>query len=775
MDDAQETARYFRYWGKAGKGDAAEHFHLLAYHALDVAAVGEVLLARHRPWREMLSTRLGLPAGTLKAWHRYFLALHDLGKFSYRFQGLRRDLVHRLQGKSTLDRYTQRHDSLGWLLWSEHLSGAVVDAGRLGTEANRSWRRAFDTWIQAVTGHHGQPPKDLVQQRVLVGDQFLPEDREAARQFVLACADLLMPETPAGPLPDSNAFRQAVTPLSWWLAGIAILCDWLGSGRDPTEYRADPMPLPAYWHEHALPFAEQALEHSGVVPLEPVGRSFSALFAPDIAKPSALQQMAERIPLESGPGLYIVEEVTGSGKTEAALMLAHRLITAGRADGLYIGLPTMATSNAMFKRIVERKTHLKLYTERPALLLSHSASRMQQPAGRRDPLTASYPEADYSKDEESAATQRGAWLSDHRKTALLADLGVGTLDQALLGAIYSRHQALRLLGLARKVLIVDEVHACDDYMQRLLEGLLQFHAAIGGSAILLSATLPAESRRRLAEAYCKGLGRTAPELGGKDYPLLTRVAASGAEEIPLQTRPEVARRVQVRLVQDRTQVHEHLAAAHRDGRCACWIRNTVGDALTAVGELLEAGIPSDAVDLFHARFALGDRLDIEGRVLDRFGLESGPEQRSGRILVATQVVEQSLDLDFDLMVSDLAPIDLLIQRAGRLRRHPRTADGRWTTTKDGRGTPTLYVLSPEPTGEPKTDWYSASFPAAAHVYRDHGRLWLTARLLQDLGGIATPDEARVLIEGVYGPGLKGSGLSFTHCLIARPLLPNGLV
>jgi len=753
-----------RYWGKAGRGDAAERFHLLAYHALDVAAVGEVLLARHLAWKELLATRLGMSPATLQAWHRYFLALHDIGKFSYRFQALRPDLLHRLQAKSTRDRYTQRHDSLGWLLWSEDLSCAIVDAAWLGMEPNRGWHVGFDAWIQAVTGHHGQPPKDLLQQHVLLSDQFLPEDREAARQFALACAELLIPEIPANPLPDAKAFRQAVTPLSWWLAGIAVLCDWLGSGRDPAEYRADPMPLSIYWHKYALPFAERALTHSGVLPLKPVQHSFGELFK-DITKPSPLQEKAEQIPLASGPTLYIVEEVTGSGKTEAALMLAHRLIADGRADGLYMGLPTMATSNAMFQRILGQETHLKLYSEPPALLLSHSASRMQAPRPQRDLLPSACAEDDYAKDEDSAATQRGAWLSDHRKKTLLADLGVGTLDQALLGAIYSRHQSLRLVGLARKVLIVDEVHACDDYMQRLLEGLLEFHGAIGASAILLSATLPAQSRQRLAAAYCKGLGYQAPDLAATDYPLLTRIAAAGADEIPLQTRPEVARRVQVRLLHDPTRVHKHLAAAHSKGRCACWIRNTVGDALDAVRELREAGIPADAIDLFHARFALGDRLDIETRVLHRFGPKSGPDQRRGRILVATQVVEQSLDLDFDLMISDLAPIDLLIQRAGRLCRHPRTVDGRLAADNE-RGTPVLYVLTPEPTDEPQADWYSACFPAAAHVYKHHGRLWLTARLLQNLGAIVMPGEARALIEGVYGPGGSES--------IPPSLIPNAL-
>ena len=133
VHNTRETPRFFEYWGKAGKGDAVGCFHLLPYHALDVAAVGDVLLRRHLPWRDMLAARLGLSQAILLAWHRYFLALHDLGKFSYRFQALRCDLLRKLQDKATGDRYTQRHDSLGWLLWSEDLSSAIVDGAFSGS------------------------------------------------------------------------------------------------------------------------------------------------------------------------------------------------------------------------------------------------------------------------------------------------------------------------------------------------------------------------------------------------------------------------------------------------------------------------------------------------------------------------------------------------------------------------------------------------------------------------------------------------------------------
>ena len=147
--------------------------------------------------------------------------------------------------------------------------------------------------------------------------------------------------------------------------------------------------------------------------------------------------------------------------------------------------------------------------------------------------------------------------------------------------------------------------------------------------------------------------------------------------------------------------------------------------------------------LFHARFALADRLAIEREVTGSFGKHSSPDERRGQILVATQVVEQSLDLDFDVIVSDLAPIDLLMQRAGRLWRHAR---------EERRGCPELVVVGPEAEQDADEDWFKRTFPRASHVYQDHARIWLTADVLLRRGCIETPGDARDLIEAVYGDG-----------------------
>jgi CRISPR-associated endonuclease/helicase Cas3 len=211
----------------------------------------------------------------------------------------------------------------------------------------------------------------------------------------------------------------------------------------------------------------------------------------------------------------------------------------------------------------------------------------------------------------------------------------------------------------RKVMLVDEVHACDAYMQPLLCNLLRAHAMAGGSAILLSATLPQSQRQQLLDAFSEGLHVPNQRLESNDYPLLTHYIGESPVEKPLETRPSVRRCVRVDFVENQQAVEHCLADAVDSGQCACWIRNTVADAREAYIHL-KTSHPDWQIDLFHARFALADRLAIEQRVLERFGKSSNQGQRAGQILIATQVVEQSLDLDFDRLITDLGPIDLII-------------------------------------------------------------------------------------------------------------------
>nr|WP_305891034.1 CRISPR-associated helicase Cas3' [Methylomonas sp. WSC-7] len=522
------------------------------------------------------------------------------------------------------------------------------------------------------------------------------------------------------------------------------------------------MPLADYWQTIALPEAEQALAGLPKPPLAGQFQTVQTLF-PFIQQPTPLQQYAVDEPLTDQPQLFILEDVTGAGKTEAALILAQRLIANGLAQGLYIGLPTMATANAMYQRLGKVYRGFYQPAEQPSLVLAHGARELSQ--AFRDSVLLSeqhHADADYQtgknpdEQELSATAYCNAWVADSRKKALLADVGVGTLDQALLAVLPARHQSLRLLGLANKILLVDEVHAYDSYMQKLLSALLQAHARQGGSAILLSATLPQNLREKLVAAFQRGLDLPVPNLSDPAaYPLATHVPAQQTEtpiDTPIDTRPEVKRTVKVARLDSQDEVIDKILQANQQGQCVCWIRNTVKSAREAYQRLLGSGVPAEQLSLFHSRFAMIDRQTIENRTLQIFGETSSHASRKGQILIATQVVEQSLDLDFDVLISDLAPIDLLIQRAGRLRRHIRDVLGnrqRETDAEDGRGIPVFYLYSPAPNEDAASDWLKTDHAGTQAVYPHVGQLWLSARLLEKAAGFSMPDDARDLIEGVY--------------------------
>ena len=728
------------FWGKARPHDpTGPAWHPLVFHCLDVAAVGEVLLTRHRGLAGSLAALLGLPRHEAVQLLRFLLCLHDIGKFAKRFQAKEPSLYPGCFDDDPGGQPGGYDHGAGGLRLFDATDPAAF--GLSGGSGVRAWRPL----VSAVMGHHGSPPEPgSIASYVALRVEFGRAGIDAACAFVRQMYDLFaLPEQ----LPILD--RRLVTPASYAVAGLAVLADWIGSNQEWFPYRAPSADLDAYWND-AQERAARAVDESGVSPasVRPTLLNYEELIGTN-ATPSPMQQWARAVDLPAAPGLFLIEDETGSGKTEAALMLAHRLLKSGRADGLYVALPTMATANAMFDRLAAAYRCLFTADADPSIALAHGARDMH--AGFRAAMArGGRHEAHYANagaaaaaSDVTASTACAAWIADDRRRAFLADAGAGTIDQALLSVLPSRHQSLRLLGLMRRVLVLDEVHAYDAYMQRELETLLEFQARLGGSVILLSATLPALTRRRLVTAFRKGVTDDGSETTPRDdvvdmnYPLAT-LCAVDVSSTPVPGRSGRARALPVRFIGTREDAVREILRAARAQRAVLYVRNTVDDALDAYEALKRSGL---GPMLFHARFALADRLKIENEVVRRFGKHGRPFERAGQVLVATQVVEQSLDLDFDVVVTDLAPIDLLIQRAGRLWRHHRP---------DRSGRPEFLVVGPEPIADAPEDWFTRSFPRAAFVYRDHARLWLSAWKLKETGVIDSPRGLRELIEAVYG-------------------------
>ncbi len=623
--------------------------------------------------------------------------------------------------------------------------------------------------LRAIAGHHGRPPATL--DGPLRPKVACRACLAAARRFTEAALSAIAPP----PLPVLD--ERAIAALAWWLAGLTTLADWIGSGRRwfaPVD-AASHADLVAYWHE-AQAKAARAVSEAGLsVSSHSASGGITGLFPGVVARP--LQHWAECVALPVGPALFVIEDATGAGKTEAALVLAHRLLAAGRGQGLFFALPTMATANAMHERLAPAYGRLFAPGTTPSLVLAHGRRALNPRftdsilAGVADPARdmVADPAQDGVADpaDQPAGGQCAAWIADDRRKVFLAEIGVGTIDQALMAVLPARHAMLRLVGLAQRVLIVDEAHAYDAYMTTELKRLLHFHAALGGSAIVLSATLTARQRGGLCEAFRVGLGTPAGHRLGvaAAYPLGTVASASAilAEPIPAASR----RRVAVTRLDAPGDAVDALDAAARQGAAVAWVRNTVDDAIAAAEMLRARG--HDPL-LFHARFAMGDRLDVERRVLRRFGKAATAEERRGQVLVATQVVEQSLDLDFDLMVSDLAPADLVIQRAGRVWRHERGQ-------RPVAG-PRLLLLAPEPVAGPTTAWLGEALRGTGFVYRDLAMLWRSARALLAAGVIETPENVRALVEAAFDrdrPDAEPAAFArSTNDAIARALRDGGV-
>jgi len=366
-------------------------------------------------------------------------------------------------------------------------------------------------------------------------------------------------------------------------------------------------------------------------------------------------------------GLVILEAPMGCGKTETALMTAEQLAGKQQCAGVFFGLPTQASSNGIFPRVESWVDSLgQENQEKLSLRLSHGKAALNE---EFQSLSRNCSEGIDLDGEKTKYVYVNEWFSG-RKKAMLDDFIVGTVDHLLLMALKQKHLMLRHLGFSKKVVIIDEVHAYDAYMGQYLYMVLQWLGAYKVPTIILSATLPIERRKDLMKYYLKGRGIKEKDIGNFDflkaesYPLLTFSKGSEVESFS-DFQEEKEKKVTLYQLDEENLV-DTVKSLGKNGAVIGIIVNTVGRAQRITKDLLEA-FPEEEVHLLHSRFIDTDRIKKEEELLKKIGKNA--ERPKCFIVVGTQVIEQSLDIDFDLMISDLCPVDLLIQRIGRLHRH----------------------------------------------------------------------------------------------------------
>ncbi len=711
-------SRLLQLWGKTTKKNP-DLFHPALYHLFDVAHVAQQLLSTRASsrWRQILATGLNADGDTLVEWLPYLVALHDIGKISVPFQILNEKQRTRLQGEGfVFGRATKRE---GQKLHHSLVGRMVLQ--NIMHDWPQNLKVAFE---EMVSGHHGLFQMDTREQQR--DFRWLKEAEEWShlRQRAIDILESYLRQHWPDPLP--NPANQSAAMMA--LTGFCILCDWLGS--DKKYFTPAPLVSLTDYIRLSRQQAYKRVQEAGFFAKAETTAptQFTQLFDDLDGPPRPVQAAIEAIPdgLLEQPTLTIIESPTGEGKTEAAKLLARRIGAKRGYDEIYFALPTTATSNAMFERV---KDHVekRLGLSKNLVRLIHGQDFLDDEDDSIQPMESVEPGQD-SPSESPALT----WF-EPKKKALLAPIGVGTIDQAELAALNVRHNALRMLGLAGKTIILDEVHAYDTYMTTIIKRMLTWLGTLGSSVILLSATLPTARRKELAQAFAGDSAKSIENLA--DYPSLLTISASGCHtDTPDPVQPDKSITLHLKdFVDDAAQQKAAwLVEQVAQGGCVCWMTNTVKRAQQIYQHLLEMSRSDVTCDLLHARFPLAERKKREMAIMARYG-KTGQRPEKG-IVVGTQVLEQSLDLDFDVMITDLAPIDLVLQRAGRLHRHEREA-----ATRYRHQTPYLYV--------------NTTLAEADKTVYDDYILQKTLQVLNDIAAtrqtLTLPADYRTLIEEVY--------------------------
>ena len=713
-------------------------WHSLIDHMTDVAACFNRISNCHSIRRALdvsatrVLTEIDIARLTVLAF------LHDLGKANSGFQAKR--------WKSEADipsgwpvRIHAGHGAEAFKLFAEP---SAADAFAPLADQLCTWGDSCDCLLIASISHHGRPVKEGqgIDRKIWKSSPGV-YNPSATLQEIAARAPAFYPHAfdPGGePLPGAPAFAHL-------FAGLVQLADWLGS-----DTRFFPFTEPG--EDRAITAPRRAAEAVAAIGLDAddwrsalVARAPSFTTTFDVAAARPIQAAMDDDTL--GP-LVILESETGSGKTEAALWRFISLFQAGLVDSLYFALPTRVAATQLYKRVTD--TIDRLWPENPPLAVRALPGYVCADGSDATPL------ADFKvlwADDPGDDQASRRWAAESAKRFLAAPIAVGTVDQALLSALQVRHAHLRYSLLARSLLVVDEVHASDAYMTVLLERLLRTHLGCGGQALLLSATLGSSARSRYVALVAKTpakRGHAMPFAAAcqAPYPAISDSQRIRAAEGIGQTK-EVCWTARD-LIDSPEQIAQLAIDAAAQGAKVLIIRNTVPAAIATLAALEKSGAEpgwlfrvNGVVTLHHSRFSRQDRPQLDAAI----GTQLGKRRPCGAlIVVGTQTLEQSLDIDADLLITDLCPMDVLLQRIGRLHRHARPVEARPGPFRGALAwvlTPKDHDLSPMLT---RAQHGLGRFHDGGGVYADLRILEATRSLIGERPHITIPDDNRHLVE-----------------------------
>ncbi len=759
MSGDRVEADYVRkFWAKAQpyRQRGPERIHLLEHHLADVGACFEALSAQPTI-RQRLARSGGLDNlhDATAARLALFAALHDVGKVNIGFQTqIWQDADHPA-GRHGPGRAGHYHE-LAPVLREEDCATAKWFFESLGWwwDATESWdNRCGETVCAlfiAALSHHGQPlpleghlnsnSKLWRSYGNLRPQEYVRRIGELARQWF---PDAFTDGAP--PLPSSPEFQHH-------FLGLCTLADWIGSNEELFPFCDEPR------DDYMAEARQRAKDAVAAIGLDLEKQrdglanglaDFPALFG---FTPNAIQQAAAETPLHEP--LVIIESETGSGKTEAALSRFARMYEARLVDGLYFALPTRSAATQLHTRVTRFVDRMFPERARPETVLA-------VPGYVRAGDIGGHHLQNYEvwwDDHPDGAARSRRWAAESSKRYLAAQIAVGTVDQAMMAALKVKHAHMRAACLSRNLLVVDEVHASDTYMRRIIKALLDAHLGAGGYALLMSATLGSSARRQWLTTKRLNLDDAPPlnEALISPYPSVS-VRAAGGENISAAGENRQRKTVSISaqpVIHDFDQAAALALQAARAGAKTLIIRNTVSHAISTQQSLKQAAGDDNRLlfsvngmaALHHSRFAAQDRRALDTEVEKRLGKCAAP---GAVIVVGTQTLEQSLDIDADLLITDLCPVDVLLQRIGRLHRHQR--GGR----PAGYEAPACIVLTPD--AEDLSPLLQRSGPNRTglgphgYVYQDLRILEATRRLIAEFSQWSIPGMNRRLVENATHP------------------------